>query len=204
MVRPAVTSKRRDITLDAIRGVCLVCMTVNHLQYNWMLRVTFQPLGFISDFEIFVFLSGLVAAWIYGIAWQRAGATAFLWRVFRALRRIYFVSMGVTLPLALLAVFGGHRFFAWRQIVYYADVDWAHLMLSLITFRHTIALVSYLRFYGLLLCLMPIILYLLRIGQERLLLIASGTVWMCMQLVVATHAIDVEKLRGPLLILTGS
>ena len=39
-------------------------------------------------------------------------------------------------------------------------------------------------------------------GQDRLLLIASGTVWMCMQLVVATHAIDVEKLRGPLLILT--
>jgi hypothetical protein len=202
MPQQPIGLKHRDINLDAIRGVCLVCMTVNHLQSNWMQRMTFQPLGFISDFETFVFLSGLVAAWMYGIAWQGRGFTAFLWRVFRALRRIYFASMGVTLPLALLAMFGGHRFSDWRRIVYYADVDRAHLMLSLLTFRHTIAFVSYLRFYGLLLCLMPVILYLLRIGQERLLLIASGTMWMCMQLVVATHAIDIETFRGPLLILT--
>ena len=97
-------SKRghRDIALDAIRGLCLIFMTVNHLPGNRMQRFTFQPFGFISDREIFVFLSGVVAAWLSGKVWQRRGTGAFLSRVLKGMARIYLVSMGVTFALLLV------------------------------------------------------------------------------------------------------
>jgi hypothetical protein len=195
----ASKSGSRDVPLDAIRGLCLIFMTVNHLPGNPMQRFSFQPFGFVSDREIFVFLSGLVAAWLSGSVWQRHGTGAFLSRVLKGMARIYFVSMGVTFALLLITEFGGSKFADWRQLVFYANVGWERFVFSLITFRHTIAYVTLQRFYCLLLCVLTLILYPLRKRRERLVLAAAGTIWVVMQLTVGQHLTYLDKAWLPLI-----
>jgi hypothetical protein len=168
-------------------------MTVNHLPGNPMQRLTFQPFGFISNREVFVFLSGLVAAWLSGTAWQRQGTRALFSRVLKGIARIYFVSMGVTFALLLITELGGSRFADWHQLLFHADVGWERFVFSLITFRHTIVYVSLLRFYCLLLCILPLILYALKHCRERLVLVAAGTIWVVIQLTVGQHLMSLDK-----------
>jgi hypothetical protein len=78
----------RDLRFDTLRGLFLVCMTVNHLPTE-LRALTDQSLGVFSAAEGFVFLSGLMAGWIYTRK-LRAGGPVALWSaaVGRA-RRIY-------------------------------------------------------------------------------------------------------------------
>ncbi len=55
---------KRDVSLDILRGVMLVVMTINHLG-GPLLKVTFQPFGFVSAAEGFIYLSGLVYGLVY-------------------------------------------------------------------------------------------------------------------------------------------
>jgi len=178
---------RRDSILDAVRGLCLVLMTINHLPGNRFQRFTYQSLGFVSAFEVFVFLSGLVTVWVYGTVWDRWGLIAFSRRLARGAWRIYAVSMSATLFLVLLTLIGGSRFSAWRPLVIIGHSNVWSLLISVVTFRHTIAWISILRFYCWLLCLIPGILFLLRRGRERLLLALSVTIWGGLQIYVARH-----------------
>ncbi len=67
----------RDLRFDTLRGLLLVCMTLNHLPTE--LRVlTDQSLGVFSAAEGFVFLSGLMAGWIYTRRLREQGRDA-LW-----------------------------------------------------------------------------------------------------------------------------
>lgn len=64
---PATPSapRQRDLRFDTLRGLLVLFMAINHIESP--LRVmTDQALGYISSAEGFVFLSGLVAGWVYG------------------------------------------------------------------------------------------------------------------------------------------
>lgn len=185
------------MALDAIRGLCLVFMNINHLPGNWMQRFTFQTFGFIGDREVFVFLSGLVTAWLCGSVWQKHGTIEFLLRVVRAIARLYLVAMAVTFTILLATLLGGQTLADWRQLVFYANVSWGRFFLSLITFRHTIVFITLLRFYCLLLFIMPLILYALKRRKERLLLAAAITMWLAVQFTVAPHLAGMDKRWQP-------
>ena len=89
---PISATPARDIRFDALRGLMLLSMTSNHLPTD--LRVlTDQGLGIVSSAEGFVFLSGLLAGFVYGrrlirdgasrlrtAAWHRAG-TIYRWHI---------------------------------------------------------------------------------------------------------------------------
>ena len=67
----------RDPRFDTLRGLLLVCMTINHLPTE--LRVlTDQSLGVFSAAEGFVFVSGLIAGWVYTRKYRKFGAEG-LW-----------------------------------------------------------------------------------------------------------------------------
>ena len=69
----------RDPRLDTLRGLMLVMITINHLGSPLSLY-TYQPFGFYSAAEGFVFLSGVVAGLVYahyaqfgkGSLWKKA------------------------------------------------------------------------------------------------------------------------------------
>src|SRR5215475_10069633 len=52
----------RDSRVDALRGLMLVGMTLDHLPAHPLLRLTKQSLAFVSAAQGFVFLSGMVSA----------------------------------------------------------------------------------------------------------------------------------------------
>ena len=67
----------RDLRFDTLRGLFLVCMTINHMptEMRW---ATDQSIGLFSAAEGFVFLSGLLAGWVYTRKY-RTGGEAGLW-----------------------------------------------------------------------------------------------------------------------------
>jgi hypothetical protein len=75
--KPESIRSARDPRYDTLRGLFLICMTVNHLptEIRW---ITDQSLGFFSAAEGFVFLSGLMAGIVYTRR-LRAGGPGGLW-----------------------------------------------------------------------------------------------------------------------------
>ncbi len=55
---------KRDVQIDAIRGFCLVLMTISHIE-GPVNKLTFEFIGFAGGAEAFVFLSGMVAGLVY-------------------------------------------------------------------------------------------------------------------------------------------
>ena len=75
--KPEPAPSVRDPRYDTLRGLFLICMTVNHLptELRW---ITDQSLGFFTAAEGFVFLSGLMAGMVYTRKF-RAGGPGGLW-----------------------------------------------------------------------------------------------------------------------------
>jgi hypothetical protein len=62
----------RDLRFDTLRGLFLVFMTINHLPTG-IREFTDQSLGIFSAAEGFVFLSGLIAGWVYTRKFRELG-----------------------------------------------------------------------------------------------------------------------------------
>jgi hypothetical protein len=112
-VTPPVTVRspaKRIVVLDALRGLCFVVMTVDHIQSDPFYRFSnayFGPLGFFTAALGFVFLSGLVAGQVYGRVRLLAGSRAVIGRVLRRARAVYltqvllFVAVATAIELRL-------------------------------------------------------------------------------------------------------
>jgi hypothetical protein len=83
--RPAqVGSDKRDRYIDSWRGIFHVVLTLDHLPFlfpaiSYLLGGLFQPLGYVSVAEGFVFLSGYVSGLVYTRVRREQGAYA-VWR----------------------------------------------------------------------------------------------------------------------------
>ena len=76
--KPESVLSARDPRFDTLRGLLLVCMTINHLPTE-LRRITDQSVGVFSAAEGFVFLSGLMAGLVYTRRF-RTGGPGGLWR----------------------------------------------------------------------------------------------------------------------------
>jgi len=91
IVRPSQPEHlARDLRFDTVRGILLVVMAINHVGSDLSVAL-YQPLGFVSAAEGFVFLSGILTGRLdhpFGNdfdalasrAWRRA-RRAYLWHV---------------------------------------------------------------------------------------------------------------------------
>ena len=69
-----IAAPARDIRFDSLRGLLLVSMAINHLPSD--LRViTDEGVGIVSSAEGFVFLSGVLAGFVYTRRLWREGAS---------------------------------------------------------------------------------------------------------------------------------
>jgi hypothetical protein len=66
----------RNLHLDAVRGYCLLVMTINHLHVYGLNRVSQDTFGFFGAAEGFIFISGLVAGSYYSRLAERSGEGA--------------------------------------------------------------------------------------------------------------------------------
>jgi len=87
-VAPAV-AHRRDVRLDLFRGLALWLIFLDHIPSNAVSWVTIRNYGFSDATEIFVFISGYTAAFVYGRAMQERGFVLATARVMRRAWQIY-------------------------------------------------------------------------------------------------------------------
>ena len=91
----------RDIRLDALRGLVLAWMTINHLS-GPLHAYSFQTLGFVSSPEGFVFISGIVAGMVYGRIGLTQGAGPLRRKALHRVRDIYLSHMAAFLAVIIL------------------------------------------------------------------------------------------------------
>lgn len=101
---PAASIKRNP-TLDFIRGLALIIIFINHIPFNPWYWATPSRFGLSDATEIFVFLSGFVAALAYGKRLQREGLISCTGHVCWRIVQIY---------IAHLLMFTALLFLCWK------------------------------------------------------------------------------------------
>jgi len=89
---PAITlpaAGERELRLDLFRGLALWLIFVDHLPTNLLTWLTIRNYGFSDATEIFIFISGYTAAFVYGRAMLQSGVVIASARIFRRVWQIY-------------------------------------------------------------------------------------------------------------------
>jgi hypothetical protein len=79
----------RDLRLDLFRGIALWLIFLDHIPSNAVSWITIRNYGFSDATEIFVFISGYTAAFVYGRAMQTHGFIVAAARVLKRAWQIY-------------------------------------------------------------------------------------------------------------------
>src|SRR5688572_30963665 len=86
---PAITSER-DFRLDLFRGIALWLIFLDHIPTNIVSWLTVRNYGFSDAAEIFIFISGYTAAFVFGRAMRDRG---FVIAAARVLRRAWQIDV---------------------------------------------------------------------------------------------------------------
>src|SRR5438445_4692757 len=79
----------RELRLDLFRGMALWLIFIDHLPTNILTWFTIRNYGFSDAAEIFIFISGYTAAFVYGSAMLQAGFVVATARIMRRVWQIY-------------------------------------------------------------------------------------------------------------------
>jgi len=79
----------RELRLDLFRGLALWLIFIDHLPPNILTWFTISNYGFSDATEIFIFISGYTAAFVYGRAMRDAGVVVATARILRRVWQIY-------------------------------------------------------------------------------------------------------------------
>ncbi len=85
---PAIPAER-DLRLDLFRGLALWLIFLDHIPSNMVSWVTIRNYGFSDATEIFVFISGYTAAFVYGRAMRDRGAVVASARLLKRAWQVY-------------------------------------------------------------------------------------------------------------------
>ena len=166
----------RDFRIDTIRGLMLVLMTVVHLS-GPAAHVIHEALGYVSEAEWFVFLSGLVAGLTYSRYADRSGERAVWRKAFQRAATVYafhvvtFVVLLFLLPHLSLDPWGEQ---SWSR--YFSQSFGMNLLLGL-TFLAQPRFLDILPMYVVFLLALPLMIGLLRREKSGWLLLGSFLIW---------------------------
>lgn len=79
----------RDLRLDLFRGLALWLIFLDHIPSNVVSWITIRNYGFSDATEIFVFISGYTAAFVYGATMQERGFVVASARILRRAWQVY-------------------------------------------------------------------------------------------------------------------
>jgi hypothetical protein len=87
--QPQAAGGERDLRLDLFRGVALWLIFLDHIPENIVSWITIRNYGFSDATEIFIFISGYTAAFVYGRAMRQRGFVLASARILRRAWQIY-------------------------------------------------------------------------------------------------------------------
>ena len=82
-------SSERDLRLDLFRGIALWLIFLDHIPSNIVSWITIRNYGFTDATEIFVFISGYTAAFVYGRAMRERGVIVASARILKRAWQVY-------------------------------------------------------------------------------------------------------------------
>src|SRR5580700_8273524 len=93
----------RDLRVDALRGLALFMIFIDHIPGNLLSQITLRNFGFADAAELFVLLAGFASMVAYGGSFARDGVKIGLRRVLLRCLRLY-VFQAILLLLVLVGV----------------------------------------------------------------------------------------------------
>jgi hypothetical protein len=97
----------RDLRIDFLRGLAMVCVIVNHTRMSSLLSwFSYERFWVVTAAEVFVVLSGVVLGMVYGRRLARNGWRAVVSGLGRRALTLYAAFVAVTLSLVVLALWG--------------------------------------------------------------------------------------------------
>lgn len=87
--RPESAASKRELRLDLFRGLALWLIFIDHLPPNLLTWLTIRNYGFSDATEIFIFISGYTAAFVYGRAMVEQGFVVAAARILKRVWQIY-------------------------------------------------------------------------------------------------------------------
>ncbi len=83
----------RELRIDLFRGLALWLIFVDHLSPDLLTFFTIRSYGFSDAAEIFIFISGYTAAFVYGRAMRESGFVIATARILRRVWQIYVANI---------------------------------------------------------------------------------------------------------------
>ena len=84
-----IATAGRDLRLDLFRGLALWLIFVDHIPSNIVNWITIRNYGFSDAAEIFVFISGYTAAFVYGRTMEQRGIVVASARILKRAWTVY-------------------------------------------------------------------------------------------------------------------
>lgn len=175
-VRPS-----RDTAIDALRAICLIMIFVNHVPGNPFEPVTSKNWGFSDAAEAFVLISGVSAAYAYGLKFLPGRMIATALGAWRRAGVLYVSHLAGTLAtLGIFAFFALH--YQAPELLEKINIGPvvaapAEAMIGLVTLGHQLGYNNILSMYAGVLVMLPVFLWLGR-RSITLMLAASGVLWL--------------------------
>jgi len=175
---------RRDDRIDFLRGIALLVIFIDHVPKNWFEPFTLHAYAFCDAAEIFFFISGYVAALVYGRTMQKKGFVAAAKKVWRRAGVVYVAQLILLFAVVALAwIFlaaTGDQSFRWIFRVYWVFEDPLAYVVPTLTLHYQPAYGDILPCYVLLLAAFPLVLK--GLGRNLwLVLIPSCALWLAVQ-----------------------
>ncbi|WEQ57915.1 OpgC domain-containing protein [Novacetimonas hansenii] len=167
----------RDHRVDALRGVALLMMCIDHIPQDVLNRFTMRNVGFADAAEVFVLLAGYASWLAYGRAFSRQPWQAVVERIVRRCGRLYvFQTLMAVVTIVTIRVWRHY----WPVPVDFLEPELAHGLDSLWRVMLLQALPGNLNilplYIVLLLAFAPLCWVLRRVGPWPV-LVASGALW---------------------------
>jgi len=182
---------RRRLEVDALRGLMLVWMTLTHLPTGISVY-SYQPIGFISSAEGFIFLSALFTGLIYFRTAMREGYVEMRQRLLGRTLKIYgyhLLMVGVAFLLAPLIAGVNHPGLH-NLLDFYFSVGAKHAAVDAALLGYRPPLLDILPMYVIFMGLTPLILTMAQRIGWRFILTGSFTLWLMAQLGLRQLAYD--------------
>lgn len=171
------TTRPRDLRFDTLRGLLVLFMAMNHIETDVRV-VTSQSLGYVSSAEGFVFISGLIAGWIYSRKLHERGPDAARTAMRRRAGEVYrmhlltYLATFVWMVLFVLMTTNVPHLLPWA----FAAEPWKALVLGP-ALLYQPGLLDILPMYCVFLLVLPPVLRAVAAGRSALVLMISLTLW---------------------------
>jgi hypothetical protein len=176
---PAV-KRERDLRLDFFRGLSLWFIFIDHVPRNWMSWLTIRNYGFSDAAEIFVFISGYTAAFVYGRMMREQGFVVAGARILKRAWQLYvafvFLSVIYIAQIAYVANNFNNPLFAEEMVTMHFLNRPEIVLLEVLRLRFLLANADVLPLYIVLMIAFPVILWLM-LRAPTLALLLSIVVW---------------------------